>query len=208
MSTGVIRLSADKRCKRSRACCSTAMTNASWTVLQSSSAVIHDTRMTKKNMLKLFFPLYLIGTTESHKKMLNKYLIVNSEVLYQVKTVNVFESNGPTRVKHTEKNPNNSRILITLRSTKFVDIFIGISFLYAFIEFITKPKQNKIYDISKHIQTRNESKSTEQGGEIWDVRKMKWAKWIHSSSWSWAVLKVVIAGYCVVLRTRINGNSI
>lgn len=42
MSTGVIRLRADKRCKRSRACCSTAMTNASWTVLQSSSAVELD----------------------------------------------------------------------------------------------------------------------------------------------------------------------
>lgn len=38
MSTGVIRLSADKRCKRSRACCSTAMTNASCTVLHSSPA--------------------------------------------------------------------------------------------------------------------------------------------------------------------------
>lgn len=39
ISTGVIRLSADKRCKRSRACCSTAITNASCTALPSSPAV-------------------------------------------------------------------------------------------------------------------------------------------------------------------------
>lgn len=38
MSTGVIRLRADKRCKRSRACCSTAITNASCTALPSSPA--------------------------------------------------------------------------------------------------------------------------------------------------------------------------
>lgn len=38
ISTGVIRLRADNRCKRSRACCSTAITNASWTALPSSPA--------------------------------------------------------------------------------------------------------------------------------------------------------------------------
>lgn len=38
MSTGVMRLSADSRCKRSRACCSTAITKASWTALPSSPA--------------------------------------------------------------------------------------------------------------------------------------------------------------------------
>lgn len=44
ISTGVTRLSADKRCKRSRACCSTAITNASWTALPSSPA-----KRTKEN---------------------------------------------------------------------------------------------------------------------------------------------------------------
>lgn len=39
ISTGVILLSADKRCRRSRACCSTAMTNASCTALPSSPAL-------------------------------------------------------------------------------------------------------------------------------------------------------------------------
>lgn len=53
MSTGVIRLRADKRCKRSRACCSTAMTNASWTVLQSSSAVELDEKAEKNVLFKI-----------------------------------------------------------------------------------------------------------------------------------------------------------
>lgn len=39
ISTGVTRLSADNLCKRSRACCSTAITNASWTAFVSSPAV-------------------------------------------------------------------------------------------------------------------------------------------------------------------------
>mgnify|MGYP003546605475 CR=1 FL=1 len=38
ISTGVIRLSADNRCNLSLACCSTAMRNASWTVLHNSPA--------------------------------------------------------------------------------------------------------------------------------------------------------------------------
>lgn len=51
ISTGVIRLSADKRCKRSRACCSTAITNASWTALPSSPAAkeIERKNIGKKN---------------------------------------------------------------------------------------------------------------------------------------------------------------
>lgn len=46
MSIGVIRLRADKRCKRSRACCSTAITNASWTALPNSPAVKRERKET------------------------------------------------------------------------------------------------------------------------------------------------------------------
>lgn len=55
ISTGVIRLRADKRCKRSRACCSTAMTNASWTVLQSSPAGANEMRRGKSTRRKIAF---------------------------------------------------------------------------------------------------------------------------------------------------------
>lgn len=57
----------------------------------------------QKKYVEIIFSALLNWNDRKSKKMLNKYLIVNSEVLYQVKTVNVFESNGPTRVKNTEK---------------------------------------------------------------------------------------------------------
>lgn len=53
ISTGVIRLRADNRCKRSLACCSTAITNASWTALPSSPAIFCDADETNKRNCKI-----------------------------------------------------------------------------------------------------------------------------------------------------------
>lgn len=81
MSTGVIRLRADKRCKRSRACCSTAMTNASWTVLQSSSAVWMDEKAEILFCLKLLFSA-LLNWNEKHSRREIKYKYFHSDSMH------------------------------------------------------------------------------------------------------------------------------
>lgn len=66
ISTGVTRLRADKRCKRSLACCSTAITKASWTALPSSPAAKYFMRQ-KRRTKKIGYTRYQYHTQNSRK---------------------------------------------------------------------------------------------------------------------------------------------